>query len=616
MPVTNSYVPGSFTGNGASTVYAYGFKIAAQGDLLVKVAGITKTITTDYTVSGVGSETGGNVTFTSAPANGASITIERNVAYTRPTDYQRNGAFDEPTVDADFDRLAMQVQQLDDRTKRSPVLALPIPGITTPLILPQGAGKGFRWNVGGTALEVVTLDDLGDTFLQSGSGAVARSWAAKVAEIVSVKDFGAVGNGVTNDTAAIQAAIDYLHGLNKGRLLIPAGTYLVNSALTYYSNLVIEGDGMDSSVINIDGATSGITCPEQTAYVTLRDLTIHGPLRSGGSGSSSAAGIKVLNAQHIHIERVECMYFNKGVVFDPGTMAGGTSSFSNTISSCRITSNTVTDIELNANSNAISIYDTVFSGTGKGIHCVDSDSLVVLGGTCAGASSAAIDIDATATLSVGAFIAGVNFENCGSVNGVIRLGASNLIRGVEITACFFQGNGTDKTPIDAINVDGLRVGPCAMAPGGGQYATSADIIYGTVTNYSVDGNTLFAAKYSFDDYTAASAACTGAITTAAVWKLTKVGKIVTLTLPITTGTASATTNFAFGTAIPSQYRPVQNTTFPCCVRDNAARAATPGMIYVGSGGTIQVFRSLDAATNFTAAADAGLQEAQSVSWVL
>jgi Endopolygalacturonase len=49
-------------------------------------------------------------------------------------------------------------------------------------------------------------------------------------ESISVKDFGAVGDGVTDDTAAIQAAIDAVYGMGGGRLLFPSGTYKVSAS--------------------------------------------------------------------------------------------------------------------------------------------------------------------------------------------------------------------------------------------------------------------------------------------------------------------------------------------------------------------------------------------------
>jgi len=58
-------------------------------------------------------------------------------------------------------------------------------------------------------------------------GAVAQTVQTKLEQYVSVKDFGAVGDGVADDTAAIQAA------LNTGRLVfVPYGTYKITSALT------------------------------------------------------------------------------------------------------------------------------------------------------------------------------------------------------------------------------------------------------------------------------------------------------------------------------------------------------------------------------------------------
>lgn len=122
---------------------------------------------------------------------------------------------------------------------------------------------------------------------------------------------------------------------------------------------------------------------------------------------------------------------------------------------------------------------------------------------------------------------------------------------------------------------------------------------------------------SYEAYTAPSAASTGAITTSAVWKLTKIGNLVTLTLPATTGTASAASNFAFGSVIPSRFRPTADLTSPVDVLDNGSRQAQVGMIFItASTGLILVYRSTTSSTNFTAAATAGINEAKSISWTI
>jgi hypothetical protein len=75
------------------------------------------------------------------------------------------------------------------------------------------------------------------SFTQSGAGAVQRAVEAKLKDTVSVKDFGAVGNGATDDTAAIQAAIDTTSAAGGGVVLIPAGTYNINGATGPFTNL-------------------------------------------------------------------------------------------------------------------------------------------------------------------------------------------------------------------------------------------------------------------------------------------------------------------------------------------------------------------------------------------
>jgi hypothetical protein len=97
---------------------------------------------------------------------------------------------------------------------------------------------------------VTTAMALGSTssdlvsYTPTGTGAVATTVQTKLRETVSVKDFGATGNGTTDDTLAIQAAIDRVSGVNGGIVYFPAGTYKTSAELTLNTQgVVLQGDG-------------------------------------------------------------------------------------------------------------------------------------------------------------------------------------------------------------------------------------------------------------------------------------------------------------------------------------------------------------------------------------
>jgi hypothetical protein len=79
-------------------------------------------------------------------------------------------------------------------------------------------------------------------YTQGGTGAVATTVQAKLRESVSVKDFGAVGDGVTDDTAAFTAAATASQSV-----LIPAGTYLLNTAPTTGSTIFYLEKGANAT---------------------------------------------------------------------------------------------------------------------------------------------------------------------------------------------------------------------------------------------------------------------------------------------------------------------------------------------------------------------------------
>ena len=113
-------------------------------------------------------------------------------------------------------------------------------------------------------------------FTQTGTGAVARTVDAKLKDTVSVKDFGAVGDGVTNDTAAINAAL-----ATKKSVYFPSGTYMttgghVISYVDETTDQTIFGDAAFSTIIKKISGTLAVFDFRQFVHTSIKDLTIDG----------------------------------------------------------------------------------------------------------------------------------------------------------------------------------------------------------------------------------------------------------------------------------------------------------------------------------------------------
>jgi hypothetical protein len=115
MTVSSATSRNEYNGNAATLIFAYTFRILDEDHISVYVDGVLKTITTHYTVSGVGDLGGGSITFLAAPASGTgNVVFIRNVPVTQETDYVENDPFPAESHEEALDKLTMIVQQLDD----------------------------------------------------------------------------------------------------------------------------------------------------------------------------------------------------------------------------------------------------------------------------------------------------------------------------------------------------------------------------------------------------------------------------------------------------------------------------------------------------------------------
>lgn len=137
--------------------------------------------------------------------------------------------------------------------------------------------------------------------IQSGTGATARTVQDKLRETVSVKDFGAVGDGVANDTAAIQAAIDSLGAAGGGTVVFPLGSYLTGT-LNLPQDVTLKGAGRFATRLV---ATTGLNAP-----VINRAGTIGSVINRGGVRDLAIVGSGKANTGCIGIRTV---FTNRGI---------------------------------------------------------------------------------------------------------------------------------------------------------------------------------------------------------------------------------------------------------------------------------------------------------------
>tara|TARA_R110002126_G_scaffold73771_2_gene183968 strand:+ start:697 stop:2052 length:1356 start_codon:yes stop_codon:yes gene_type:complete len=155
----------SYNGNGTQSVFAYTFKIFADTDIKVYVGTSLKTLSTHYTLSGVGIAGGGNVTFTAGnfPAAGTgNVTILRSLALTQGVDLVNYGRFDAEVIEAQYDKLTMMVQQLQeqaDRTIRFSTTVSDAGGVEITDTVAERSGKVLAYDANG---DLSVANELGD----------------------------------------------------------------------------------------------------------------------------------------------------------------------------------------------------------------------------------------------------------------------------------------------------------------------------------------------------------------------------------------------------------------------------------------------------------------------
>lgn len=248
-----------YVADGTQSVFAFPFPIFSATDLECLVNGERRE--TGFTILGAGQSEGGNVTFAAAPASGTRITLRRRMRVQRVTDFQPNGLLRADTLNDELDYQVAALQEIRDEIASS--LRADPSDPPTGLTLPARAGRANRV-LGFDSAGAIALFDRDGQVSPPFAGGVPRTVEEKLAETLSARDFGAVGDGVTDDGPALQAAMNAAAASGR-HLLIGEGTHRTTmplvlpgaaAGLTMRGAILYAGPSGEAALTLGDGGTT------------------------------------------------------------------------------------------------------------------------------------------------------------------------------------------------------------------------------------------------------------------------------------------------------------------------------------------------------------------------
>ncbi len=313
MTVLNTSSRNQYTATASQTVFTYTFEIFNKDDIAVDQDGTILSEGTHYTVSGVGDNTGGDITLTTGAASGAVITLYRAMALERLTDYQNSGDFLADEVNEDFDRVWLALQQnlstantgirpsINDPVLNSAntelasvsvrggkVLGFAVNGtidylsatiasgaftdVTTTSVMTTLSGlivgdvvqtaEFSTGNGGGGVYDVVLTSGVTtNTYnIIAGVADPLISFVLRSSGTTNLRQLGAAGDGVTDDTGVWNFFVA------NGGDLIPAGNYLVSGVVKVYlmpTYVATTGNNHSAGYLALESMTTGF---DNTAF--------------------------------------------------------------------------------------------------------------------------------------------------------------------------------------------------------------------------------------------------------------------------------------------------------------------------------------------------------------
>ncbi len=256
-----------YLADGVQTDFTFPFPVFEDGDLQVFLGAARQT--TGYAVTGAGETAGGTVAFAAPPEAGTPVLLRRRLPIERMSDFLESGPLPASSLNREFDQLTAALQQVagdQDLMLRYTDTDLPASNRLPERAVRAGQLLAFD-SVGNPIARKPVDEEALSTFVAPGAGAVRRPVREKLADALSVKDFGAVGDGIVDDTLAIQAALT-----SATAVYVPPGTYRITNTLTVGYGQTLYGAGQSSVIAGASAGFDLIHLPD--GYATVAGLRL------------------------------------------------------------------------------------------------------------------------------------------------------------------------------------------------------------------------------------------------------------------------------------------------------------------------------------------------------
>jgi hypothetical protein len=313
IPATASQV--SHAGNGVTVAFPITFVFDTAADVKVVTTdadGTPTEITTGFSITG-GSGSTGTCTFDVAPANNTIVTLYDDPVLSQTAEYPDNDAFPASAHEQALDKVVRQIKRLHQRVDRSLRMRdgdtsdgddslIPLEATRAGKFLgfdangnpvaSEGTGGGDSALRADLASSVAGNDGARLTgFRRTETGAAARTVYQKLAERLSIADFGGNGDGVANNDTAFSNA-NSAAAAGSQEIHLPAGDYLVTALPTLTAGVRLTGPGRI-----VTASTHRRTWEYGGEASTVSDQTYYVNASTGNdanSGLSSGAAFKTL----------------------------------------------------------------------------------------------------------------------------------------------------------------------------------------------------------------------------------------------------------------------------------------------------------------------------------